>query len=168
MPCGTTLDNSCIVNGTVYFDYFEYTPDTDMWVILPIPTHNHGLVSLNGKLTVVGGQLDESNEYSRVIRVLDSDTKQWTEPYPPMIMGRECPACASYQHYLIVAGGTLEGQLQSTASVEILDTRTGQWFKAPPMMYNGSSIRSVIIGQTLYVLFSVRGAFTNSKSLLRV
>ena len=139
-------------------------------MVLPIPTYKYGLVSLNGKLILVGGLLRESTEYSRVIQVLDSDTMQWTEPYPPMLMGRECPDCASYQHYLIVAGGTIEGQLhiQSTTSVEILDTRTGQWFKAPPMMYNGSSIRSVIIGQTLYVLFSVRGAFTNSKSLLRV
>ena len=90
----------------------EYTPETDTWVELPTPTEFHGMVSLNGKLTLVGGcNGKESTTALRVIRVWDSDSKQWTEPYPPMTMGRKWPGCASYQHYLIIAGGDVEGKL---------------------------------------------------------
>ncbi len=146
----------------------EYTPETDTWVELPIPTIYHGMVSLNGKLTLVGGQLKDNLEYSRVIRVWDGEIKQWTEPYPRMLMGRKELGCASYQHYLIISGGDTEGQLQTTTSVEILDTRSGQWYRGPPMMYNGRNIQSLIIGQNLYNLFSYQGVLTSSKSLLRV
>ena len=107
-------------------------------------------------------------ECFRVIQVWDSKIKQWTKPYPPMPIGRSYPGCASYQHYLIVAGGNIEGLIQTTTSVDILDTKSGQWFKAPPMMYNGTNIQSVIIGQSLYLLITLRGMTTSSKSLLRV
>ena len=70
-----------------------------------------------------------------------------------MPMGRTDPGCASYQHYLIVAGRDTDKEIQSLTFVEILDTRSGQWFKAPPMMYNGSHIRSEIIGK-IYTFYS--------------
>ena len=180
LPYGANFEGSYIISGKVYtnvFMYnhpsaiFEYTPDTDTWMELQAPTKFHGMVSLNGKLTLVGGVKKESTstlKYSPVIQVWDSDSKQWTEPYPPMPMGRVHPGCACYQHYLIIAGGTKEGQFQSTTTVDILDTNSGQWFKAPPMMYNGKIIQLVIIGQSLYILFIFRGVLTSSKSLLRV
>ena len=71
------------------------------------------MLSLNGKLTLVGGVMSESGEYSRVIRVWDGDSKQWIEPYPRMPMGRTDPGCACYQHYLIVAGGDTNKGIQS-------------------------------------------------------
>ena len=54
--------------------------------------------------------------------------------------------------------------------MEILDIKSGQWYKAPPMMYNGRNIQLLItiIGQSLYLLLSVRGIATCSKSLLKV
>ena len=149
---------------------FEYTPDTDSWVELQTPTERHGMLSLNGKLTLVGGHgvMKESEKYSPVIRVWDGDSKQWIEPYPRMPVGRTDPGCACYQHYLIVAGGDTSSYIQSLTSVEILDTKSGQWFKAPPMMYNGLRIRSEIIGKNLYFLFIYRSFLTSSKSILRV
>ena len=147
---------------------YEYTPDTDTWVKLQTPTKDYGMLSLNGKLTLVGGMMRESGKFSRVIRVWDGDSKQWIEPYPQMPMGRTGPGCACYQHYLIVAGGRTWNDIQSLTSVEILDTKSGQWFKAPPMMYNGLCIQSVIIGKNLYFLFTFGSFVTSSKSLLRV
>jgi hypothetical protein len=148
----------------------EYTPETDTWINLLVPTKQHGMLSLDGKLTLVGGRMKESTnvlDSLRSIRVWDSNSKQWTEPYPPMPMGRRYSSCSSYKHYLIVAGGEIEGKVQST-SVEILDTKSGHWFKAPPMMYSGKGIQSTIIGQRLYVYFTYRGMVTASKFLLRV
>ena len=174
LPYGAALFNSCIVNGKVYIDtmggdILEYSPDTDTWVELSTPTKDHGIVSLNGKLALVGGRMKESGKCSPVIRVWDFDSKQWTaEPYPQMPMGRINSDCTCYQHYLIIAGGVTDGQLQPTTSVEILDTKSGQWLKAPPLIYNGTYIRSELIGQSLYLFFSLRGFLTSSKSLLRV
>ena len=173
LPYSANAEHSCIVNGKVYINIsggniFEYTPETDTWVELPTPITQHGMLSLNGKLTLVGGVRNESTDSLCSIRVWDSNSKQWTEPYPPMPMGRKELGCASYKHYLIVAGGDIEGKLQSTTAVEILDTRSGQWFKAPPMTYNGKDVQLTIIGQSLYVLFIFRGIATLSKSLLRV
>ena len=148
---------------------YEYTPETDTWVRLHIqtPIEDFGVVSLNGKLTLVGGR--QGLIYSRVIKVWDSDSKQWTEPYPPMPMGRSGLGCSSYQHYLIIAGGeTRERAGQSTTLVEILDTKTKQWFKAPPMRCDGKTVQSVVIGQTLYLLLSLHNVLTSSKSLLSV
>ena len=173
LPYGVNLENLCIIKGKLYNSIYEdsdllvYTPETGTWVELPTPTKYHGVLSLNGKLTLVGGLMKKSEQYSREIRVWDGDSKQWMEPYPPMTMGHRDVGCASYQHYLIVAGGNLAGQVQSTASVEILDTKSGQWFKAPPMPYNGANIHSVIIGHSLYFLFTFRSVLF-SKSLLRV
>ena len=176
LPYSTNAENLCIINGKVYINtregnLLEYTPETDTWVELSASTKDHGILSLNGKLTLVGGQLKESTSALyplRSIRVWDSNSKQWTEPYPPIPMGRSNLGCASYKHYLIVAGGDIEGKFQTTTSVEILDTKSGQWFKAPPMMYNGKDIQPIIIGCSLYILFSLRGLVTASKSLLRV
>jgi hypothetical protein len=166
-------DSLCIINNKVYIysgsNIYEYTPETGTWVKLLTPTKTSGIVSLNGKLTLVGGVMRESERYSRVIRVWDDDSKQWTEPYPPMTMVRSNLGCSSYQHYLIIAGGdTAERQYQSTTSVEILDTKTKQWFKAPPMKCDGKGIQLVVIGQTLYMLLLYRGIATSSKSLLSV
>jgi hypothetical protein len=173
LPYGASSINSCIVDGKLYINtggnsLLEYTPETDTWIELPTPTTRHGMLSLNGKLTLVGGMMKESINILHSIRVWDSNSKQWTKPYPLMPMRRRDLGCASYKHYLIVAGGDIEGQTQSTSSVEILDTRSGQWFKAPPMKYNGTNIQSIILGQNLYVFFIYRGVATGSRSMLRV
>jgi hypothetical protein len=173
LPQSTTSDNLCIVNNKVYINsgnsIYEYTPETGTWVELPTPIENFGIVSLNGKLTLVGGMMKGPRRYTRAIRAWDSDSKQWTEPYPPMPMGRSDLGCSSYQHYLIIAGGaTAERPRRSTTSVEILDTKTNQWFKAPPMRCDGKFIQSMVIGQFLYILPSWYGVLTSSKSLLRV
>ena len=109
-----------------------YDPDTDTWVDLPTPNKGHGMVSLNGKLTLVGGlrvaasKLLRSQMYITQIHVLDSESQQWTEPYPPMAVGQRQMGCASYLHYLIIAGGDTSDKANATTSVDILDTKSGQ------------------------------------------
>ena len=106
-------------------------PDTDTWVTLPTPTRQHGIVSHNGKLTLVGGILKDSWPIGGItseIHVWNSDKKRWTEPYPSTPMQWKGVSCASYLHYLIVAGGItykINGvELTSTDSVQILDTKS--------------------------------------------
>ena len=174
LPYGAQCYYPCVLDGKIYIStgsrVLEYTPDTDTWVELPtLDVHQYyGMLSLNGKVTVVSGVMKESEGLSREIYVWDPEIQQWTKPYPLMTMGRMSPGCASYQHYLIVAGGSPAQLLQLTTSVEILDTRSGQWYKAPPMPYDGYHIRPVVIGKTLYLLFTIRGLMIYSKSILSV
>ena len=167
MPYATNFDNLCIINGKVYISecqrhsILEYNPDADTWVDLPTPTKGHGMVSHNGKLTLVGGLAKKSTSRSSKIRVWDSDSKQWTEPYPPMTSGWAEVVCASYLHYLIIARFSGESvghevfEIMIT-DVEILDTRSGQWFEAPPMPCNRPLIQPVTIGESLFISSMVK------------
>jgi hypothetical protein len=181
LPYATNFDKLCIVDGKVYVSesqrpgILEYNPDTDAWVDLPTPTKGHGMVSHNGKLTLVGGLTNESRLASLTskIQVWDSDSKQWTEPYPPMTIEQTKVDCASYQHYLIIVGWRKLNKLfGTTTSVEILDTKSGQWFKAPPMLqpkYYFSGIQSMVIGKSLYINFMLPSlVYDNINFLWRV
>ena len=171
LPFKTESYYSSALDGKIYIsagNILEYTPDTDTWVEIPTPTKKHGMLSLNGKVTLVSGSMRDSEEHSREIYVWDREVEQWTKPYPLLSVAHTYPGCASYQHYLIVAGGCPRAlEVTSTSSVEILDTNDRQWYKAPPMPYNGHYIQSVIIEQSLYLLLTAQGA-TLSRSILRV
>ena len=112
------------------------------------------MISHNGKLTLVGGlaKKSTSNSHTSKIHVWDSDSKQWTEPYPPMTSGRATVGCASYLHYLIIA----RFNEQFSVKVEILDTRSGQWFKALPIPRGQPLIQPVTIGESLFISFMVK------------
>ena len=59
MPYATNFGDLCIVDRKAYISksdspgILEYNPDTDTWVDLPTLTKGHGMVSHNGKLTLV-------------------------------------------------------------------------------------------------------------------
>ena len=188
MPYYATLGDFCIIDEKIYiseydsFGILEYNPNTDKWVALPTSdsTIVHGVVSLNGKLTLVGRLKKGSTtqRYIIVVQVWDSDSKQWTEPYPPMTNEkvRSRMECASYLHYLIIA---VVSESDLLVTVDILDTRSGQWFKAPSPINNTSSdgywshTYSAIIGESLYISFLSRNfrnfsIAKNTKYLFRV
>ena len=131
------------------------------------------MVSHNGKLTLVGGLTNESTSHNPLatskIRVWDSDSKQWTEPYPPMTIERAEVECASYLHYLIVASGRIRSvkevgiTVSSYRSIEILDTKSGQWFKAPPMPHNRTHTQLLVNGESL--LFYAKKHWCNSSTI---
>ena len=147
MPYATKSDNLCIVDGKGHIsDYqhpsiLEYIPDTDTWMTLSTPTKGHGINGIPQWKThsrLVGWLTNESTSHNPLaiskIRVWDSDSKQWTEPYPPMTIEHAEVECASYLHYLIIANGQVG--ITASRSIEILDTKSGQLFKAPPMPHS--------------------------------
>ena len=163
MPYATSFDNLCIINGKVYISecqrhsILEYNPDTDTWMDLPTPTKGHGMVSHNGKLTLVGGLAKKSTSHTSKIHVWDSDSKQWTEPYPPMTSGWAKVGCASYLHYLIIARFSERSvEIFGITDVEILDTKSGQWFEAQPIPCNQPFIQPVTIGESLFISSMVK------------
>lgn len=67
---------------TTYFDFAEYVPSVDGWVIRAnypgYGTRGAKGVSLNGKGYVVGGTLNSSTPYSNQMWEYDPNTDTWT------------------------------------------------------------------------------------------
>ena len=167
---GTNLSGSPVVlNGEVYFKgssdphaIHQYKPSSDAWTEFPLPMIlTSGITALNGKLIVVGS--------SSGVVTWNSEAQEWINSYSSAPTKRTMSAVVSYKRYVIIAGGYLDDKLiQSTTAVEVLDTDSGKWYRAPPMPYNGSDIRSVVIGQRLYIHLGIRGSVTLSRSVLKV
>lgn len=174
MPYGIPCNHSFVLNGKIYVsnshDILEKTPEKDEWVEVPTPVdlENFAILSMNGNITVVGGEMKETGEFSRKINVWDSDIQRWTLPYPPLPVARQHPGCVYYGKNLIVPGGVVPKSSKSSSTVDVLDTRSGQWYKAAPMPCGGDYIQSVVIGENLYVLSRFTSFATSSKQILRV
>ena len=103
---------------------------------------------LQDQLTLVGGQ-DPSEKVTNQIAVWDS--RQWTDPYPPMPTPRRSPAVVTYTKWLVVAGGSGGGS-SYLSTVEVMDTTNKQWFTATLLPVGCSSITSAIVGEECYFM----------------
>ena len=158
--------NSVVLNGEVYLEglsdgvIHQYTPARDTWTEFQKPTLTYAIAALNGKLILLNND---------GVMTWNSEAHKWVYDYPTVPTQRVVPAVVGYKSYVIVAGGYPDDRVfQSTTAVELLDTDSGKWYKAPPMPYNGCEIKSVVIGQHLYLQFGTRGSLTMSKSILKV
>lgn len=173
LPHSLACSHPVILDAKVYIRcgssmVLEYTPEEDTWLTLPQPlVKGFCMTALNGHIVLVGGEIIGYDRITDIITVWDSQSKQWTHPYPPMPTARREAGCASYKHYLIVAGGDTPVKLNSTDTVEILDTNAHKWYKAPSLPYNGSRITSVTIEEYLYLLPAYCGVMTEARTLYR-
>ncbi len=156
------LIQSVEINGTVYVgggytdrgedDYvvMAYNTKSCLWRTLsPYSTREFGMTSVNNKLVLVGGRnkyYSDSNELSE----WQTDSNQWTHPFPPMSISRYWPSATSYKHWLVVAGGCHGVCLQT--SVEILDVFNMQWSTGPSIPIPWYMMKSTTIGHTWYLM----------------
>jgi len=147
--------------GTVYVGGGDIAPDegsdsvmayntqSSQWHILPpYIASRFSMAVVDNKLVLVGGH--DGSKYCRGSGVWQTDSCQWTHPYPPMPTRRDRPSSASYKHWLVVAGGWNGSYYLST--VEILDVETKQWSNAPPLPKPCSSMKSTVIEDTWYLM----------------
>ena len=87
-----------------------------------------------------------------------TDSNQWTRPFPPMPTPRNSPSATSYKQWLVVAGGSRINILSSSkrlnylSSVEILNVDNNQWSTRPSTPTPWQSMKSTIIGDTWYLM----------------
>ena len=121
---------------------YRYEWRGEEWEELPsCPYENSGLVSIDGKLTAVGGR-DGS---SRTNKLLTLRQKKWVKKYPPMNTEHSSPAVViiSDGEYIIVIGGWGGGGDQ-TPTVELFQVKCRRWYKLTdlpqPLPYPSASI----------------------------
>ena len=85
------------------------------------------MTTIHNKLVLVGGRhnLDAVDQ----LGVWQTDSNQWTHPFPPMPTPRHSPSATSYKHWLVVAGGS--NRFNSISSVDVLNVDNNQWSTGP-------------------------------------
>ena len=155
------------VEGTVYVGggwtsrnedrhtVMAYNPQSCNWRALPpYSAAGFAMTTVNNKLVLVGGHQQLSTVVDW-LGVWQTDSNQWTYPFPPMPTSRYDPSATSYKHWLVVAGGfRCTGSFigNSLSTVEVLDVHNKQWSIGPSTPTPWYSMKTTIIGDTWYLM----------------
>ena len=153
------------VDGTVYVGGGHAIKDKDGYIVMaydmqsckwhtlpPYSARLFAMTTINNKLILVGGY---HYIYVNELGVWQTDSNQWTRPFPPMATPRYCPSATSYKHWLVVAGGDTNSISLST--VEVLDIDNKQWSTTPSIPITCNTMKSTIIGDTWYLMGGTQG-----------
>ncbi len=126
-----------------------YNTQSCQWHTLPpYSTKWFAMTTINNKLVVVGGS-NRDGSVSSELGEWQSDSNQWTHPFPPMSTPRCVHSATSYKHWLVVAGGYHGVCLQT---VEVLDVSNMQWSTGPSTPTPWVRMLSTTIGDTWYLM----------------
>ncbi len=147
---------SVVIGDTVYVGGGDAVNDRevmklekDRWTKLPEYTAEwFAMTSLANRLVLVGGWDPRNDEPTNQLSVFKSG--EWTHPYPPMNIARNCSTAVSFNNHIIVAGGR-DGEGR-TSSVEVLDVASRRWYIAQSLPHPRSHLKSTLIGNTLYLM----------------
>ena len=124
--------------------------EQDQWTKLPEYTAKYfAMTSLANRLVLVGG-FDLRN-YKPTNQLAVFESGEWTHPYSPMNIARECSTAVSFNNHIIVAGGGYDKE-ERTSSVEVLDVASRRWYIAQSLPNPRSDLKSTLIGNTLYLM----------------
>ena len=150
------------VDGTVYVgggstdkkssDYLvmAYSTRSSQWHTLPqYSTRWFSMITIHGKLVLLGG-LTTDDSVSNELSQWQSDSNQWTHPFPAMPIPRYVSSAASYKHWLVVAGGL--GPHGYCVHTEVLDVDNEQWSKGPATPTPWQDMKSTVIGDIWYIM----------------
>ena len=160
LPVATAGHTAVLFNGAIYVggglcdnldDGFRiniYHPDTNKWDDgIEGPHTFFTMTVLVDKLIIVGGLNRAAKEITNKLLVLEHG--QWKD-YSQMPTARMATSAVSYQSMMIVIGGM--DDVNTFSTTELLDSTTGQWFTCDDFPQPLASLRSVIVGDTLYTL----------------
>ena len=127
--------------------------EQDQWTKLPEYTAKYfAMTSLANRLVMVGGVDQRNKKCTNQLAVFESG--DWAHPYPPMNIARHSSTAVSFTNHIIVAGGYAD-QVRALSSVEVLDVASRRWYIAQSLPNPRSSLKSTIIGNTLYLMGGV-------------
>ncbi len=104
-----------------YLSVMTYNIESSEWHTLsPYIASCFAMTVINNKLVLIGGVVKKENCFSstKELGEWQSDSNEWTHPYPPMPIPHIRPSVATYEHWLVVAGGWYG---ESISDVEVLD-----------------------------------------------
>ena len=122
------------------------------WNLLP-KRHDQvkmfGMDVVNKQLTLVGGFDQLNHKVTNKLAVWESESEQWTFPYPPMPTARYDVAVATYKEWMAVAGG--QGDNDYLDSVEILNSTEKRWYSAAPLPMGCIPMKSAVVRDEWYL-----------------
>ncbi len=156
MPIKMGTSVQSVISDTVYVGGGAADNDREVmklkknrWTKLPEYTARwFAMTSLANRLVLVGGRDPRNNKLTNQLAVFKSG--QWTHPYPPMNIARSSSTAVSFNNHIIVAGGRDDKGYIS--SVEVLDVASRRWYIAQSLPHPRSSMKSTLIGNTLYLM----------------
>ena len=121
------------------------------WTKLPQYSVKYfAITSFANQLVLTGGRDPVTAKPTNQIAVFTSG--RWTNPYPPMNIARDSSTAVSCNKYIIVASGYDDQEYTSSRSVEMLDVPLLRWYIAESLPNPRSSVKSTLIGNTLYLM----------------
>ena len=139
--------------------------EQDQWTKLPEYTAKYfAMTSLANRLVMVGGVDPRNNNCTN--QLAGFELRKWTHPYPPMNIARLCSTAVSFNNHIIVAGGCDDKGY--TSSVEVLDVASRRWYIAQSLPNPRSSLKSTLIGNTLYLMGGVDHTDMTTKTVHHV
>ena len=124
-----------------------YNPDTKSVLKINTKVKFFSLVTVNNKLTTVGG-LGDNKTPSNKIYSWDNMTEEWHESCPPMPTARRSTTSVTYGNYLIVIGGALA---ETVTLIEVLDIPNKEWYSGPSLPENMYNVQAVVVDNSLYL-----------------
>ena len=122
-----------------------YDTQSCKWYTLPpYSVKWFAMTTIHNKLVLVGGMRDFDPVDQ--LGMWQTDSHQWTRPFPPMRTPRHFPSATSYKHWLVVAGGS--NRRNNLSSIEVLDVDNNQWSTGPSILTPWQSMKSTTIGDT--------------------
>ncbi len=130
---------------------YAYSPDVDMWKVLPpCPLKWFGMAEWNGQLVLIGG-MDADKADSQIItnRLAVWERGKWEFSLPAMLAARLSPTVVSHGRHLAVTGGRRGYQ---GCCVETLNADTMQWQRLPPVPINTLPHTTAVCHGKIYLM----------------
>jgi len=156
------MHTAVLNNNTVYvgggssvhnedcYQMYTYHPDTNVWdVPISTPHSYYAMTVLMNKLVIVGGLTKSPKKLTNKVLAFEGRQLQWNR-YTQMPTKRHSASAIAHQSMMIVMGGS--GSKEMYGTTELLDTSSDQWFSCNDLPRLCHRLKSVILGDTLYIL----------------
>jgi hypothetical protein len=129
------------------------------WKALPnmrIPHARHGIGLVDGKIFVLGGEL-EICQSTNVVEIFSINERKWVDG-SPMLTPRSNPGVAVIGKKIYVIGGW-NRDVGNVSSVEVLDTETNEWKALPPPEVSRNSMGVAVTDNRFIWIFGGYGGY---------
>ena len=178
MPLPLDGANLVHIKGSIYVcskykdkrDVFIYTLCDGRWKTLSRPPIKYfSICSIFGKVLLVGGWLQSSNQVTADIHEFNEASQQWVRStsIPPMPTARSSVTAVSWSSppALIVCGGQ-DNEQQRMTTVEVYHSCTSQWHTLCPLPFPRSHMMSTVIHNSLFLMGGIESSIYSTRSVI--
>lgn len=151
------------MTGSTARNVLKYCLDEDTWTsLLPCPTYQHSLATLDDKLIVIGGKV--GTEVTSFVYTLSSS--RWEKQLPPMPTPRCNHSSVTHDNKVIIAAGGLT-QMKEKIRTDVVEIyiKDQQWYATKRLLFPLSSFTVKIINDTCYITGGAGSAEESSTTM---